>query len=83
LSRHGDSLKLRICTAILKDLYPSANLFCMDRIECIDQEELAKYVNYYSKENNDLQYFVTLVGKLDFALPHNALAFKLDKFKVM
>lgn len=83
LSRHGDSLKLRICTAILKDLYPSANLFCMDRIECIDQEELAKYVNYYSKENNDLQYFVTLVGKLDFTLPHNALAFKLDKFKVM
>lgn len=83
LSRHGDSLKLRICTAILKDLFPTSNLFCLDRIECIDQEELAKYVTYYAKEANDLQYFGTLVGDVKFAVPQGAKFFKVEKFQVV
>jgi DNA repair exonuclease SbcCD ATPase subunit len=83
LSRHGDSLKLRICTAILKDLFPTSNLFCLDRIECIDQGELAKYIAYYAKENNTLQYFGTFVGELNFQAPLNAKFFKIEKFKVV
>jgi hypothetical protein len=83
LSRHGDSLKLRICTAILKDLFPTSNLFCLDRIECIDQEELAKYITFYAKETKNIQYFGTFVGVPNFVAPQGAKFFKIEKFQVV
>lgn len=67
--RLGDSFKLRLCTAVLKDLFPSVNIFTLDRMECIDSVELKKYVEHYASEENDIQYFGTLVGNLSFDKP--------------
>jgi uncharacterized protein YqfB (UPF0267 family) len=82
LSRHGDSLKLRICTAILKDLFPTSNLFCMDRSECIDQDELAKYVNYYSGLSDPYQYFMSVVGDTKLSQSSKIKTFKVEGFKI-
>ena len=82
LYREGDSAKLRICTAILKDLFPHSNIFHLDRLECIDQVELEKYVNYYAKETNGIQYFSTYVGEIKFAPNPNVRLFTIKSFKV-
>ena len=82
LYRLADSIKLRICTAILKDLFPAAGLFNLDRMECIDKENVRKYVDYYSKEKNGIQYIASYVGDLAFANNNNVKTYTMKDFKV-
>lgn len=65
-SNLGDSVKLRICTAILKDMFKRSNIYNLDGLECIDKNSLKKYVEYYGNEDNDIQYFGTYVNSVDF-----------------
>lgn len=80
--RLGDSFKLRLCTAILKDLYPKANLFVMDRMECIDKIQIKKYIETYSKENTPIQYIGSYVGFID-EVNTNTEIFTVENFKVV
>jgi DNA repair ATPase RecN len=64
LSRQGDSYKLRLCTALLKDLYPAANIFMLDRSECIDSAEFKKYAEKCASGPGDTQYFAAYVGSI-------------------
>lgn len=82
IQHEGDSAKLRICTSILKDLFPKANIFNLDRMECIDQKQLEKYVNYYSEQTDTIQYFGTFVGNPSFEVNKNTKVFTLEKFKI-
>jgi len=82
LYRQADSVKLRLCTAILKDLYPSANLYCLDGLEKIDQENLTKYIDRFIGNNDGVQYFGTLVGKIVQCHP-KCKVFTVSKFQLV
>ena len=58
----GDSCKLRLSIGILKDLFPTANIYNLDRFERISPKALPKYVNTYANQKNDIQYFCAYVG---------------------
>ena len=81
LARLGDSYKLRICTAILKDLYPAANIFTLDRSECIDSPSLKKYVEKYASDNDKVQYFASYVGQFE-STHANVNVVTMEKFRV-
>ena len=83
LRRLGDSLKLRLCTAILKDLFPKANLFCLDRLECIDDSSLQKYIDTFTKMNDNIQYFSSYVGTVKDLNNPKAKLFTVENFKVL
>lgn len=81
--RLGDSYKLRLCTAILKDLFPNSNIFTLDKLETIDKGELEKYITHYTSENNRFQYFGSYVGDIsNLRLPNfsifNMVGFKME-----
>jgi len=82
LYRLGDSVKLRLCTAILKDIFPNANLFNLDGMECIDKKAIVKYVDYLSNDTTKIQYFGTYVGDLDGVVNNKVKLFTLKGFKV-
>jgi DNA repair exonuclease SbcCD ATPase subunit len=81
LARLGDSYKLRICTAILKDLYPTANTFTLDRSECIDPPSFKKYVEKCASDKDKIQYFASYVGQLE-STHANVNIVTMEKFKV-
>ena len=82
LRRLADSMKLRICTAILKDMFMNCNLFTLDRMEIIDKVELEKYITFYAGESNPIQYFGSYVGDLGQMQIPNLNIFNMNKFKV-
>jgi chromosome segregation ATPase len=82
IRRLADSMKLRICTAILKDMFTNCNLFTLDRMEIIDKNELEKYITYYAAENNSIQYFGSYVGDIGQLKIPNLNIFTMNKFKV-
>lgn len=66
--RLGDSYKLRLTTAIIKDLYPKANLFTLDGCEKIDPAEFEKVAKRYAQEEGNTQYILTYVGTVPKSL---------------
>ena len=82
MRRMADSFKLRLCTAILKDMFMNCNLFTLDRMEIIDKVELEKYITYYAAENNSIQYFGSYVGDIGQLKIPNLNIFTMNKFKV-
>lgn len=80
--RLGDSFKLRLCTAILKDLYSNPNCITLDRMECIDKVELEKYITHYSGLKDNVQYFGSLVGELNNIKVPNVSLFNMVAFKM-
>ena len=62
--RLGDSYKLRLTTAVIKDLYPKVNLFTLDGCEKIDAEEFEKVVKRYAQDDPRIQYVLTYVGSV-------------------
>lgn len=83
IRREGDSLKLRVCAAILKDLFPASNIYNLDRLECIAPDALKKYVDTYSDQKNGIQYFGSYVGQLNFAPHPNCKIFVMKGFKLV
>jgi len=83
LYRLGDSVKLRLCTAILKDIFPNANLFSLDGMECIDKKAITKYVDALSSDTTKIQYFGTYVGDLEGVVNNKVKLFTLKGFKVI
>ena len=83
LYRLGDSIKLRICTAILKDLFPKANLYNLDRMECIDQTQIVKYIEHYASQKDHVQYIATYVGELPKINSSHIKIFTMKDFKVV
>lgn len=82
-SNLGDSVKLRLCTAILKDIYKKANIYNLDGLECIDRKALKKYIEHYSNEDNNVQYFGTYVNDVDFIQQSPKIKiFNVIKFEV-
>lgn len=82
-SNLGDSVKLRLCTAILKDIYKKANIYNLDGLECIDRKALKKYIEHYSNEDNNVQYFGTYVNDIDFIQQSPKIKiFNVIKFEV-
>jgi DNA repair exonuclease SbcCD ATPase subunit len=80
--RLADSLKLRLCTAVLKDLFVNANLYTLDKLETIDKVELEKYITYYANEKNGVQYFGTYVGTLNPMNNANISLINMNAFKI-
>jgi hypothetical protein len=80
--RLADSLKLRLCTAVLKDLFVNANLYTLDKLETIDKVELEKYITYYANEKNEVQYFGTYVGTLNPMNNANISLINMNAFKI-
>lgn len=83
LHHEGDSAKLRLCTAILKDLFPRANVFNLDRLECIDPETLSAYIENSINDGTKIQYFATYVGKINFTVSPGVRVINVEKFKVI
>ena len=82
-ARLGDSGKLRICTAILKDLFPKGNIFTLDKFECIASEPARVYIQRCVGGEDAIQYFAAYVGDLgEFTCP-GLLKVTMDKFKVI
>lgn len=82
LYRLADSIKLRLCTAILKDLYPTANLYCLDGLEKIDKENLIKTIERFIKNDDVIQYFGTLVGNININ-NSKCKVFDVNKFQLV
>lgn len=80
--RLADSLKLRLCTAVLKDLFANANLYTLDKLETIDKVELEKYINHYAGESNGIQYFGSYVGILNPIKNTNVCILNMNNFKL-
>lgn len=83
LYRLASSIKLRICTSILKDLFPKGNLYNLDGMECISTDQMIKYINYYSKLDDGVQYFCSLVGRADFSGNNKVKLFNVENFKLV
>lgn len=82
LYRESKSVQLRVCTAILKDLFPSSTLYTLDELETIDAHNLKKYIENSVNSNDNIQYFGTLVGYSQFSMPNKAKAFVMKSFKI-
>lgn len=80
--RLGDSYKLRLCTAVLKDLFANANLYTLDKLEAIDKVELEKYITHYANESNAIQYFGSYVGEISNIKNTNVNIFNMNQFKL-
>ena len=81
-SKLGDSIKLRLSIAILKDLFPKANIYNMDRLERIDPQGLQKYVDTYANANDTIQYFGAYVGKAPVTSSGKIKVFTLENFTI-
>lgn len=81
LSQLGDCMMMRICTAVIKSIYPNSTIFTLDGFECMGTEGMIKYINYFSSEDNQVQYFGTYVGKITSGLK-NCKVFNVENFEV-
>lgn len=80
LERQGSGMKLRLTIAILKDLFPKSNLFNLDKMECLCMTDLIKFVNHFSQEDNDIQYFGTHVDSVDLKSTNKLKIFNVNNF---
>ena len=81
LYRLADSLKLRLCTAILKDLFPGANLYVFDGLEKLDKKALTGMIDRSIKGNDVVQYFGSYVGSLSEVNP-SCQVWNVEKFEL-
>jgi len=82
-ARLGDSGKLRICTAILKDLFPKGNIFTLDKFECIASQQVRDYIQRCVAVEDSLQYFAAYVGDLDNFTCPGLKKITMEKFRVV
>ena len=78
----GDSYKLRLSIGILKDLFPTANIYNLDRLERLSPQALQKYVNTYANQNNDIQYFGAYVGIANLEKNPKVNVVTIEKFAI-
>ena len=81
LDQLGDCMMMRICTAIIKSIYPNSSIFTIDGFERMGFDGMVKYINYFSSEDNQIQYFGTYVGEVKSGLK-NCKIFNVKNFEV-
>lgn len=81
LSQLGDCMMMRICTSIIKSIYPDSTMFTMDGFEHMGVDGMTKYINYFASEDNQIQYFGTYVGEIKSGLK-NCKVFNVVNFEV-
>ena len=80
-SKLSSSVKLRLSIGILKDLFPKENIYNIDEFEKIDPKNLTRYIETYTKQQNNIQYFAAYVGHLNINLA-GVKMFVMENFKI-